>query len=492
MKKSCRLLVSALAVLMVFTMAACDDGIGDGSGYESEVLGLVGIWLDAPVGGSTAFTITATQIGTLPYTATGSTFTVDRGTGQNPRFQTVTYRVDGDVLNILATGGYATVSVRPYYRQNPPINNPTDLGTVYSLPDNTSWVDPASDPRGTPRTGSLSAITNNNELWYTITISKRHQNNTGVEAPEFRTFYLWWADQNNGFIRPASVAVNVDIYQPDGTLIHGSQRNGWSSPRAITPDQEGRIRIRVTPQSSGSRGNFHIYFTYENKNPYLGAASDIEGWWYSGTTPAAGAKPALGFRSGALLPGGVNAGYTYAARTGAPYSTIEASNNGYNGTVEYSLSSNGRTLTLYNTLGNTHNGTTVPLGVFSPFIGNLSSALKPPSPGPLPPALTLTEREWGEGTIDEAHGFGWHSFPVTAGVSHTIRINQGSGNITSIVARAFFEDGEVLQWTTGTTSFTPAKSGMGRLFVFTEAGTPAGTATGTYRIGYTTGTNTML
>jgi len=69
-----------------------------------------------------------------------------------------------------------------------------------------------------------------------------------IDATAGTTYYIWWNDAKNG----------------DGTktvdIMVGADDNGWSSPRQITADKNGLLRIQVTPYSPNATGTFAIAY----------------------------------------------------------------------------------------------------------------------------------------------------------------------------------------------------------------------------------------
>jgi uncharacterized repeat protein (TIGR02543 family) len=98
-------------------------------------------------------------------------------------------------------------------------------------------------------------ITSNpNELWYSFSVT------SGT------TYYVWWNDSYEGNSTKTADIMGYAYYS-DNTNIFSNIDNGWSIPQSFIATQNGTVKLKVVPYSSGSTGTFAIVYNTSGTRP---------------------------------------------------------------------------------------------------------------------------------------------------------------------------------------------------------------------------------
>lgn len=263
--------ILTIAVIIGFSMSACDNGTTGGGGTDNEPIHLsAGQWIEGEINNpedSVKYILTVTA-GTSYNVWVNDRNSFFDGAGTKTLATSISASYEnGDVITFTsnyltpATSGRVIIEVKP--SASSIFNTGTfaitfTVGTDSSMPSY-HFNPPSAVITFSGNTWSNNAIINTSDfVWYSYNVTTA------------QTYYIWWNDNYEG--NGAKTAdISVSAYYSDGTSIFLNIDSAWASPQSFTAAKTDRVTIRVAIVHSagdGSRtGSFGIVCRTINERP---------------------------------------------------------------------------------------------------------------------------------------------------------------------------------------------------------------------------------
>ncbi|MCL2557933.1 MAG: InlB B-repeat-containing protein, partial [Treponema sp.] len=327
------------------------------------------------------------------------------------------------------------------------------------------------------------------ELWYAF------------DVEQGKTYRVWWNDRNQGD-GSKSLYVAVAAWYEDGGEIAFGRTYGFNRPITFTPTSDDVVYVRVRGSSAFSTGTFGIVYSASNTRPAIpldlpfdDAISLMENQWTDGEITATARELWYAFdvEQGKTYRIWWNDGYQ-GDRSKSLRGAVDAWHGdggeiaigqtyGFNSPITFTPTSSGA---VYVRARGQYASETGTFGIVYS-----ASNTRPAIPVDLPfdDAIALTENQWTDGEITAAATELWYSFPVVAGATYRIWVNDtdvsGGGKTVDAIASAWYADGREIF--IGADGDPPALTPGSDDTVYVKIHPRSSGRTGTFAVVYSTG-----